>query len=51
MRKLLIKATIYKNGPARITAFGLQKEIEDLQQTLEKTTDISTLGEVAKHIA
>ena len=48
MRKLLIKTTVDKNGPARITAFDIQKDIEAFQQALEKTTDISTLGDVMK---
>lgn len=42
-RKLLIKATIAKNGPARISAFSIQKDVDSFVQTLANTTDITTL--------
>ncbi len=45
VRKLLIKATIAKNGPARVTAFSIQKDIDTFQQSLANTSDIDTLSD------
>lgn len=50
-RKLLIKATIAKNGPARITAFSIQKDIDTFTQSLANTTDMTTLDASEKTLS
>lgn len=45
VRKALIKATIMKNAQMRLSAFGLQKDIETFIQTLENSNDITTVSD------
>lgn len=42
---VLIQATIAKNGGIRLSAFSLQKDAEDFVQSLENTTDMTTLSD------
>lgn len=48
VKKLLIKATINKNWSAKIQAFDLQKDIDTFTQTLENSTDITTVSDSKK---
>jgi hypothetical protein len=43
IRSALIKATMAKNGSARLQAFQLQKEIESFLVSLENPNDFTTL--------
>ena len=45
VRKALIKATIMKNAQMRLSAFGLQKDVETFIQTLENSNDMTTVSD------
>ena len=49
-KKTLIKATIAKNTALRTTVFYIQKQVNELVQELENTTDMSILNSKAELI-
>lgn len=45
VRKALIRSTVMKNAQMRLSAFGLQKDVEAFIQELEKSNDMTTVSD------